>query len=470
MSLELAIEVDRAKISTLEGLKVEVLLTNRGKADLLIPGPEDESGALGFAVYREQSDALICRMDGLSHQTMLLSARADDHRELDVLPAGEGWCWDVDLVTYHYPLSDGRYEIEAVFDYGGGKRIRSPRQRVDVGYRNLRAISVLRDNPVLEGLTSVFETRDDGYSEFFLRLQSPDIPLAAWYSERIVARPHIDELFCAQASTFQTDTFDHFAHRWVVWREGPVLFAHRFDQGQAQPNTLRLACIPPGLQLLNSAHYNSNDELFVFFMGADGMLRCGNFESRGLRETFVCPLPAAIGQNLTIGADEDAVYIAWAGSGLSLAKIRPDGLLVGGGKVFHTRLPCHRSWFDSAEGAFKAIFWDGPHGKTVELLQFDLGDWRAESFRIDQIRLRGELSELAFDRGPSGRFDLLVSTRRGQLYYYRHGRGPWRVAEGEDSFFPQVISQPHTHLGYYRKGNGFRFHRFDSAPHRVNIR
>jgi hypothetical protein len=461
MNLRLDIQLENPELTTLEGLQLEFQLENTGSEPLSIPGSNDRSSAIGVEIFTVDG-ALFRRFNGLTHQSMMSASPPNDLFEIEELEGGESWHWDVDLATYHYALAEGEYEIRATFNYVPlAMKLTSPRYSFRVLPAPIVEVHDIRDNPIVDALTMLYQSPIDGHLVHFLRLYNPTRPLACWYSQRVLTRANVDQVFCAQASSYQDETFDEAERRWVVWLEGREVLAQAFDEGIAEDGNFGRGTLPKDRELLRTAHYDREDRLFVFMLDKDGILECHQLGKGGLKEVFVYWLPPGLDAAPVIGVDEEFVHVIYSQGGLTHVRLDHQGLMLSIRQLFQTRLPLYSCRYDGAEDSVKAIFWDTPAGKTVEVAVASLNEPELSTYRFEQIRLRGELEELAFDRGTDDAFHLLVATSKGKLYYFQEGDGPWLVDQIDGKAFPRVVAAQQTYLGYYRNERGYRFVMFD---------
>lgn len=454
--LKIETEIENAELTTLEGLRVNFIIANRSEREVTIAGPE----ALSVEVYCE-SESPIRRMDGASQSEML--GTCADKALQGALPAGEECEWTIDFTNYHYPLSVGRYEVVGVLELpNGGGQVRGAAVGIQVVPAKITGIKSLRDNPVLDSLTHLIETAGPNGKEHYLRLQSHDRPLASWYSQRIITRKNAEDMICAQASQFQTDNFDPFFRRWVVWREGETLLAHAFVEGQPEHGSSRRASLPPRHRPI-AAYYDASDRLFVILLDKRNRLRCYQLRSRTMTVLFSKELPLGLDSPPIVAADEDGIHLLLAKGGLSYYLLDHKGESIHQHRLFRSRLNFHSARFDLEARTIQSIYRDGRHGKSLELFHYDLQRRNLKRHQTGALRLRGELAECAFDRGLDGKFHLLVRSNRDKLYYYRNHSGPWRVGQRVGTCFPRVIAGDRTFLGSYTTEHGYRFLQFQPA-------
>jgi hypothetical protein len=470
VNLNLGMALVSREVSTLEGPVLQFTLSNRGDSCLTIPSYHDQSDALALHIFSDEGD-LFRRVDGLAQQAMLSAAAVDTEPMLQDLEPGESWSWDLNLLAAHSPLPAGHYQIEATYSYPAENvDLKSERSSFEVRAAEISSAAFLRDNPVLDGLTLALCEGKGRASRHHLRLHNAGRPLAAWYAASVAQRPHMENFFCAQASFYQTESFDPFFRRWAVWQEGPLVFAHAFDEGAPEADSLHIARIPAGHRLIRFAHATAADQLYVFFIDHKQRLVARLFEEQRLRDVFIHYLPDHLELDPVLGADETGLRIALFHRGLSYTKLDHQGDVLDSMKPYNSRLRCSSARYEAETDQFKAVFRERGKGKSVEMLVTDCATASVESLALGPLPLRGELHELAFDRDLQGHFHLLASTSRRQLYHLTPGRGPLRIAQGEDSFFPCVCASTDVFLGYFRKDRGYRFlqRNVDSAGPNIN--
>jgi hypothetical protein len=456
MSIQLVIEIENRNLSTLESPCVNFVIANSGKRDVAIAGPE----SLSIEVYSADGQ-LFRRMDGESQAEMLGTGSDEPFR--GALAAGDECEWGIDFSNYHYPLPAGTFQVIGILELpNGGGRIPSMPVQLHVAATKITAVQPLRDNPVLDSLTTLIETEGATGKDYYLRLQSPDRPLASWYCHRIMNRQDVKDILCAQASHFQTENFDPFFRRWVVWREGEQILAHAFVEGQREENSFCQATLPAGHQLVG-AYYDHLDRLFLLLLDQAGRIRCYQLRSKMMSIVFSRPLAPNLNVPPTIAVDEDGIHLLLSSNGLIYQELDYSGELLYESRLFRTRLEFHSARIDLEARAIRAIYRDGLRGKSVELFNYCLESRKLKHHCCGQLSLKGELLEIAFDRSPDGAFHLMVTTCRGKRYYYRDNSGPWLIGEGEGRCFPQVIAEDRTFLGSYTPEHGYRFLQFQSA-------
>lgn len=462
MDLRLELAIQNTVLTAHEGLKVEVRLYNEGAESLELPGTFDTTGALGFEFFAPDG-SLKLRMDGQTHQDMLVAGRPQTKPHLEPLAPGAHWTWKLDLASYHYPIVAGLYDVAAIYRFPpAGIELRSERDYIHVSEPRLVRLDTLRDDPVLDGLTLLMQTRRGEEDQYFLRLYNHGKPLAAWYSERVLAGETMTGVFCSHAGFFQDDSFAPFFNRWIIWRDGAGICAQLHARGKPV-GPKRRAPLPPGKRLLRSAFHTIDNRLAVFLLGPDGSLECHALDDDGLSEIFVHPLRGPLERDPVIGADEQFIHLALARRGVICQTLDHQGRTLDTRRLFRTRLPMHSCLFDHEEKAVKALFWDSPHGRTVQMAVGFVDQQReAHQQLLERVPLHGELQELSFDMDRLGRFHLAVSTVRG-LYYIQDCRSPKRIFKGSGRFFPRVVTGMMVNLGLYQRRHSYRFFPIDQV-------
>jgi hypothetical protein len=449
MNLALDISVNPHGATTLGSLEVTVRLENRGLAALVLPGPQDQTAVLTLTLV-DPAGHPVQRMNGFSSQAMMSGARLDTRPDLASLGPGEAWSWTLDLASYQYAPPAGDFELEATYEPpSDADAITSPRCPVHIAGPAITRLTALRDNPVLDGLTLLFETKEGAQ---YLRLHGAGCPLAAWYSVRL-DEPGAPAFF-STASFFQTDSFDPFFHRWVIWeRDGRVeasLHVSGLPTGER-----RSALLPTRGRLLRSAFHTASGEVFLSFQSA-GCLDVYRLERGALAWVFAHALPVGVGRDVEVRADDDGIHLLVPFRGLLHDRLDFTGRPIRRERVFRSRLQPHAIELDPVGRVIKAIFRDGPLGRTVQIGAADLGAGEA-ALHERVLPLRGRIEELAFDRDPGGELHLLVSTSRKRLYYLRGDRAPRLIAAGEEHFLPRVVAVGQIYLGCHRRSFGYRF-------------
>jgi hypothetical protein len=447
--------IDNPLLSAHEGLRVSCRLRNDDPQPLDIPSPYDRSGAFRVALFDGEQPVRV--MSRLTRQRMMTDGRADGSLDTDTLEPGAEWNWRIDLASYHYPIPPGQFLLDAIYEYPpAGLRLRSGPHPIQVQDDSLAAVSALRDNPVLDGVTLLLEAEGENGTGYFLRQHNYGRPVGAWYSSRILAGEEAEEPFCASAAFFQTETPDPFLQKWVLWTKDAELRARRYDRGL--PSELaRAAPLPEDRSLVRSALRTAADELLVFMWAEPGRLECYRFAG-GLTKLFEHRVRGVAAQ-IAVSGDDASIHLAVPWRGILYDRLSFDGKLLDRFHVFRSRLAA--AWLaPDGVGRFKALFRDGPHGKTVQMAVVDIARDTASECRIDRVGIHDDLNELSFDQDSKGRFHLLVSTAGGKLYYLFEGSGPRLIAEGESRYFPIVVAPLRVYLGCYRRECGYRFLQF----------
>ncbi len=201
MALRLELSVQNPRASTLEALKVDLVLRNEGSEALDLPGPDDRTDALTFEAF-DAAGALVVRMSGLTSQAMMRSGRLKEVPLLEQLAPGAQWAWTLDLARLHYALPARAAAIEAVYrDRVSGLEARSERRTIEIADLPVADVLSVHDDPVIEGLTLLVAAGANGSREYFLRQHNAPRPLAAWYSERVLAGAKAEAPFCSAERT-----------------------------------------------------------------------------------------------------------------------------------------------------------------------------------------------------------------------------------------------------------------------------
>jgi hypothetical protein len=281
-------------------------------------------------------------------------------------------------------------------------------------------------------------------------------PLAAWYSEPILAGETAQIVVCSTAQFTHAETFDPVFERWIVWtHEGMVKGRfHRNGQAAGEP---RQAALPAGWGLLPWSHHGRDGGPLLYFEAGPGRLECQRLEQDGLHPVFGYGFAGRIA---AVRADEESVHLLLEHRGLVHERVTLAGERMVSQELFRSRLPLDTCEMDPFTGLVKALFRERPPGGSLEMFGAALRMGESSHARIDRLPLRRPLTELSFDRDRKGRFHLLAATAEGNLYYLGPKLGPVLVARGESRFFPQVIAQKGVYLGYYASGLGYRFSQF----------
>lgn len=458
MALEFQFSIANPHPSTHEGLRVACRLGNPDSQAAELPAPYDRSGAFRIGLC-DTGQTPLRTMSRLSRQAFLSEGRVDTSLDLDTLEPGQEWNWKMDLASFHYPIPAGEYLVNATYEYPPAG------VSLDSGFRELRvasdpvtAVEAWRDNPCLDGLALLIEADTEAGPAWFLRQHNHNRPVGAWFSSRVATSEQPDTRpYCATCNFLQTESLDPFFEKWVLWTAAGELRARRYDSG-APTDRYRAAVIPEGRSVLRAAIRTLKDSLYVFFLTEGGLLECYRFEE-GLTKVFEHGLRAPFAP-LSIAADREFIHIAMPWRGVFYERLRPDGRPLERMHVFRSRLCPVSVQYDPAGRRIKALFRDGPHGKTVQMAGVDFGRDTVSECRIDSLGIRDDLNELSFDQDSKGRFHLLASTAGGKLYYLFEGAAPRLIAEGEERFFPMVVAPLRVYLGCYRRECGYRFLQF----------
>jgi hypothetical protein len=458
MPLELEAHILNPELSTHEGLRLEMSLHNGDGAPRDIPSPYDRSGSFEVGLFGEGPDPLRV-MDRQTSQFMMTDGRVDSSLDIDTLAPGETWRWDMDLASYHYAIPPGDYAVRTVYAHPPEAiHVETAPQPVHVHRDPLRGVRAVRDNPILEGLTILFEAERGSRTEYFLRLHNYPHPLGAWWSAAILEGHGAMDPFVATANFYQTESSDPFHQKWVLWtpEEGRVV-ARMYDRGNATDH-VRDAELPAGAVLLRHAIRGSAEEVYLFAWVRDH-IQCYELSDRGLERLFTHRVPDGVSEvtPMAIAGDERFIHIVMGHRGILHDGVTYGGAAVHSNRLHTTNLHTYSIAYEPAERRIKAIFVDSPSGRMVQLAVADVESGIASVETIDRLPLHQDWRELSFDRDRAGRFHVAISTVEGRLYYYSGGRGPLLVAEGEERFFPIMVAPLKVFIGCYRRDYGYRF-------------
>jgi hypothetical protein len=458
MALQLSFEVLNASLSTMEGLKVEIVLANDGPEPLEIPHLiADASGALEVNLF-ELGGRLQRQMSGITRQMMLTIGRPDLTPVLGRLEPGQSWSWVFDSAFHHYSIPAGAYEVEAAYRFPPLEiELRAPRVRIEVSAPQQDAVQMFHENPVLDGVTLLLRTLSSPADSFFLRQHSYLCPLAAWYSEPVLLDRVAGAAFCIPGNYYRNETLDPFFAKWLVWTSEADIHALMHVNGRPQSEE-RIAPLPAGRELLGG--YSTFQNEVNIFAITSGMLECYVLESGSLRPIFEHTLPAAGRTLISIRADERYIHLLLGLGGLLYQRLTLDGQLLESRQLARTRLRAYSISYDPVTEQAKGLFWEGPQGKLVQMVVSNFKPALPDFSLSVELPLRGEIRELSFDCSAKGVFHLLATTADRRLYYFGHTSGPALIAEGEDRFYPLVLASRGVYLGCYRNRLGYRFLRF----------
>ena len=327
MLLELSIQVVNPQLSPHEGLKLEARLRNMSGETCELPSPYDLTNAFSLDVYYP-GGALMRRMNGLTYQAMMTSRRVDPRPDLDTLEANAQWDWTLNMASYHHLLPTGNWEVEAVYEYPEAEVVaRSGRTAIEVVECSVLALWAVHDNPVIEGLTLLIRAEGNNAEQWYLRQHNYQRPLASWYSEPVRIGKDAEQAFCATSDFFQTDSFEPFSRKWIIWQEGMAIHAQEFEMG-VSVGEAQSAALPDGRTLYPFAYRTLDEELGVFCLAAEGVIECYRFAPAGLTRLFSHPLPF-MNDMLSMGVDADFIHFVMVSEGFALSAFEPRGTSAG---------------------------------------------------------------------------------------------------------------------------------------------
>gem|GEM_PF-1333737 len=436
---------------------------------LKLPALSDRSGVLIFEIF-DQLGNLVRRQSAATQQTMQNAGTNALPPIMQTLPPNGHLTEVFDLSAQHYPLPIGCFEVQCRLDIAEEDvHLVSKRVDIEVVDGEVEDVLFLRDNPMLDSLSVFLRSGNAEQSLFHLRQYATGRPLAARHARRLLARPEVGEAFVAEASDFVSDTVDRLYQRWMVWAEGDSIFAHKFFRGNAVEGSIRRANLPDGCRLLRQAYFDANDHLHIFLIKNNSILTCHRFEAESLEQTIIYYLPTGMEIDPIISVDSKSIHIGIAKRGFSYVRLSHQGAMQEICRLHESRSRTHSGRFDRQEGAFKLLYWNGPHSKTLETVIATVSDrtlwWR----KVDQLPLRGEPTEVAFERDARGCLHLLVATSRNRLYHLEDERAPWLLARGQKRYFPYVVANQQVYLGAYFWPKGYRFLELEQAKGKPRI-
>jgi hypothetical protein len=464
VALRFEAAVDSTARTTLDGLTITVRLVNDGAAALWLPGPSDRSGALFFDVT-DPAGQLVRRMSALVEQASTSGGRVESRVTLEELPPGAAWEWPIDLVSHGGPLPAGQFLLTAHYQYEPeGVDLAAGPFPVQILDAEMYAVSAVRENPVLDGLTLLVRAGlPDGQTGCYLQQYNFQRPLAPLYAQPAPGGAWSQaSLFCAAADYFQSDRFDPAFTNWLVAFDGATVEARRFSQGRADDTPARQAVLPRSGWRMRAAFRTVDEQLHLAFQNPDGDLEMVALEEQGVRPLFSHQLARVCRRPLAITAFAGELHLVYPAGGLVHERLDLGGQRLDLG-VINTRLPIEDWRCDPVDRRAKVTLRDGPRGQIVELLCLGLEDGARSSLPLGRLPLRGALRELAFDCDLTGRFHLAVSTARG-LYYVGEQGGVRRLAHGQSIYFPIVAASRRCHVGFRRPGGGYAFTDIEAGP------
>jgi hypothetical protein len=469
MGLLLKLVIDAPEACTFDSVQGTVTLTNEGENTLELPALDDVSNALSFEIY-DKSGGLLRRDSALTQQRLFRIDPGAVTSYLISLKPGQTLSHRVDLACMHLPLAGGAFDVLARFDFAASEiHLQSEKCAIEIHDAALDDVTILRDNPIFDALTLLFRSGEGPDSRYFLRLHGRKRPLAARYMGQILRDREVKDVYCATMASFESHSFDRLYRRWVIWREGRDLHAQAFDRGQAIAGATKSAEMPRGATVLPVAYSEGGDRLFLFGYDEYGAFCSYDFGEGEFKRSLIYHLPSNNEGPPTIGIDGSHIHLLTAKRGLTYVKLDHRGAMVKIKTLFKSRLKLHSCRYSAEESCFKAILWSGGKGRDLQFHVIYPESGERKCYEIAALNIRGEIREVAFDCDARGRFHYLVSTSKGQLLYYRDGRGPLCLANGEEKYFPYMVASGQPYLGFYRRQVGYRFLQFDETRQRPRI-
>ena len=451
MPIRFEIRILNTELTTFDALKLEISLENPDATAAEIPSPDDSSGALSIRVYYRDG-TLLREMDGITRQLMRSKSRVNTAYTLAPLEPGQAWRWTVDFAKYHYTMPEGEFEVQGVFEYPPlDLHLETPRLPIRVAPLEMRSLQDVRDNPVLDRIELLMNAGSNG--TFYLRQYAAKLPLAAFYNERLSSP---DRVFCATANFFQTASFEPVSRRWILMVRDRRLVAMQLAAG-VPTGQERGADLPEGRSAAGFAYYTEDDRLFVFLTVEPNIIESWEFGQGPLENVFRHTLSAGRARDAHIYVDQDSIHIVVPWGGVFYELLTLAGESGASRRLYRTGLK-PRDWsFDTVDRRINALFWDAPHGRAVEMFTQNFREGTNRRMQLDSLGLKSPIRELSFAPDRSERFHLLASAANGRLYYFKDGKGPMLIAEGEERFLPKVVADRQVFLGCYRRRFGYRF-------------
>lgn len=460
--VDIAIALSAPEIPVLGTVDVRVIVRNTGPLPLELPGENDRTTALTFDVTDRATGKLVRRMNGLTHQRMMSRARATGTHDLSVVPGGGSLDFTLDLAQYHQPLHVGDYEVQARYTYpSAGVDAASAKVPLRVTDLAVTGATPVRDNPVLDGATLVFEAAD---GSVWGRLHNVDRPLAAWWNRRLELPPGTRGAFTAAAGFFQTDSFGPFFETWVLFQHGSYVVARCFAWGKPTGEQ-RAAPVPQRGRLLRSAVRGRSRELYVFFW-SDGLIEGYRLDAQALTKVMEAPLPRGLAFEPVIRSDEEYLHIVYPHGGLVHAKIGLQGQPSTSDRVHRTGL-LPVSWtYETSLRRLKAVFADSRDGRSIQLFT---SDGNGVSVIQKQLPTRGHVTEIDYDLTQAGTPLILYASSRKRLYLIVGDRTPMQMGADQDRYFPMVKAGAPFYIAHARPGAGHRFYGISLRPHHPRV-
>jgi hypothetical protein len=292
-------------------------------------------------------------------------------------------------------------------------------------------------------------------------------PLAAWYAHPVDV-PESTQPLLATPTFFQTDSFEPFSRRWLVYQHAGDVVGQELYNGATTGSGRRgsLAVLPhhatPAGQAwrLASAALNWLDELWVFFCRHDQLIACV-LSSHGLDVRFqVDDLPESEIPRV-VCARADRVVVVSAQQGIDRVELSYAGQVLSHQRCFNTDLDVTDVRYDPVADHIKAGFADAAHLQWVciapEGNRVFVQSWE----ELHQTQALREMLELAWDVDGNATFVGLASTGSG-LFTWGSTQAPVCVRPGlpEAPMRPCVAAEDGPYLGFAEPARGFNFYLF----------
>ncbi len=466
-NLDFTMRILNPALSSHESLRAAFVLENIDTRAQEAPSPYDRTDALAVKLYDTDGN-LVRTMSGFTSQAMMSGSRIDTRHDLDRLEPGQRWTWELDLCQFHYPLPSGDYVVGASFRcHPEGYILESPKVPVRVTALPVTAARVVADNPATQRLHLLLEADDGGHRRRFLHNFNYGTPLAAWYARPVLEGRQAAGAFASAAMEFRSDSFEPCFACWIVWEENSTVHAQMFNWGHAAGSEIAAAC-PEGARLFPYACHDSKGTLLLFFLRSDGTLVCMRLNDGTLSPVFAQPPHQQPGV-LAIAAFAGEVHIVRASSSLRYERFSISGQSLEQRELYRGRLPAADCRIDLFNGTVKALFRDSARGRVLDVVAVPLGAGDAMLRRFDRLDFRHDLKEVSFEIDRRGNVHLLYSTVGNKLYYCFNARGPHMLAQGQDRYFPHLLREKRTYLGYWTIAEGYRYRIFDRRKHGTHL-
>ncbi len=455
MSLELRLDLAKARLSTHESLRVVLRLRNLGPAARRLPYLDDSSDAVSVLAARETGGRARI-MNGMTGQSMLGHARVDPRPALLELAAGDEWIVERDLGTLHYLLPAGRFLIQARLSHADEDvDLVSGSHAIEVFDSIPASVAIAAEPSLIDALIlHLAAAGAGGERHHYVRQHTRLRPLATWFATEVEPARGADAFTASVGDFVEAPVADAFIDRHAVWLRDGLLHACTLSSGIAT-GPVRSAPLPAGWRWLGWAAHRLDGELWLALArGSEfGIRRLGANQLEALLTCDVGDEPCAV--DLVDGE----VHVVTCSRQVAWLRLDKTGRLLDRQACPRPGSePLHEATLDARSGRLRLLFRDGSPGRVAHALVVGPSmDVQAER-RIEMPSDARLLTEVAFDADPRGRVDMLVVADDGATHYIDPA-GTWvPFVKGQARYLPQVVSDKgRVYLGVWRSGSGFRF-------------